>query len=113
MNITRYMKEHTELIKTAILKGGKKELAELRELHRRRIEYMQHERLVHLLVTLTVAVLMVMSLILMVIHTKPEVLVLLVLLLVLLIPYIFHYFFLENTVQEWYKLMDEIEKHIK
>ena len=35
-------------------------------------------------------------------------LVLAVMLLILLVPYIFHYFFLENSVQELYKLRDRL-----
>ena len=112
MNVKKYMKEHTEYVKATLLKGKKKDLVKLKAYHTERISFMQHERLIHLLVTLTFAILTLLALILAVLHTKIEVLVLLVLLLALLIPYIFHYFFLENTVQEWYKLMDRIDKNI-
>jgi len=103
------MKEHTMYVKKELLSGRKKDRAKLKEIHRQKTEYIQHERLAHLLVTLTFALLLFLCLILAVIHTELQVLILLILIMCLLIPYIFHYFFLENTVQEWYRLMDEID----
>ena len=110
MNINKYLKAHTQHVKETLLKGKKKDFKKLKQYHKERIEFMQHERLIHLLVTLTFAILLILSLIMAVMYTKIEVLVLLILLLALLISYIFHYFFMENTVQQWYKLMDEIDK---
>ncbi len=75
---------------------------ELSETLLRRIEFYQHERLIHLIVTMTFAVMTVISFGLMCI--KAEFVLLALLFLALTIPYIFHYYFLENSVQEMYEL---------
>lgn len=68
-----------------------------------RIGFYQHERLIHLLVMLAFAVFTAIALVLAVIIPKPLYFVLAALFLILLIPYIGHYFFLENAVQKLYK----------
>ena len=67
-----------------------------------RIGFYQHERLIHLIVTMSFAIFFLLSLILVSINVY--FLALSVLLLVLLVPYIAHYYFLENTTQELYKV---------
>ena len=64
-----------------------------------RIGFYQHERLIHLIVTMSFAIFFLLSLILVSINVY-----FLVLLLVLLVPYIAHYYFLENSTQELYKV---------
>ena len=76
--------------------------------HLQMIGFMQHERLIHFLVTMLFALgfFLVLGFFLM---TEQIMLVpLMVLILVLLVPYIMHYYFLENSVQKMYKLYDEI-----
>ena len=114
MNIKKYMKEHENKVRESIhLNSGKKALKNLKEYHKERVEYMQHERLIHLLVTLAFAVFLMLALIIMVAEPGLWVLIMTGLILILLIPYIFHYFHLENTVQSWYKIMDEIDRRLK
>ena len=67
-----------------------------------RIGFYQHERLIHLIVTMSFGVFFLLSLIL--VSIKVYFLALSVLLLVLLVPYIGHYYFLENSTQELYKV---------
>ena len=76
----------------------------------RKIAYFMHERLIHLIVTVLFAILEIMSFLAFVISANLTVIALCVLFLVLLIPYVFHYYFLENSVQEMYKLEDELRK---
>ncbi len=114
MNIKKYMKEHENKVKESIhLNPGEEEFKNLKRYHKERVEYLQHERLIHLLVTLAFAVFLMLALIIMVIKPGLWVLLITVLILILLIPYIFHYFYLENTVQNWYKIMDEIDRRLK
>ena len=80
--------------------------------HLVQIGFYQHERLVHLLVTLAFA-LMEIATICTLIATGYQYLVLLAaLLLILLIPYVFHYYTLENEVQKMYVQYDEIRVRI-
>lgn len=68
-----------------------------------RIGFYQHERLIHLLVMLAFAAFTAVALILAVMIQTPLYFVLAALFLILLVPYIGHYFFLENAVQKLYK----------
>ena len=67
-----------------------------------RIGFYQHERLIHLIVTMSFAIFFLLSLIL--VSINAYFLALSVLLLVLLVPYIAHYYFLGNSTQELYKV---------
>lgn len=73
-----------------------------------KIEFMQHERLIHLLVTILFAVVMFLTLIIFFQSELFAFLAITMLCLVLLIFYIAHYFFLENGVQQLYKLYDRL-----
>lgn len=66
------------------------------------IIFFQHERLVHLIVTFFVGIAMVLFFIGFLITENILVFVLFALLLCLFIPYIFHYYYLENNVQKLY-----------
>ena len=65
-----------------------------------RIQFYQHERLIHLIVTMSFGVFFLISLILC--FNNTAFLALAILLLALLIPYIGHYYYLENSVQKLY-----------
>ena len=78
-----------------------------------RIGFYQHERLIHLIVTMTFAVMTVLSFVILMLKGGMGALLLSVLFLALVIPYICHYYFLENSVQKLYKLYYKIEKILK
>lgn len=73
----------------------------------------QHERLVHLIVTVTFAILTLISIVAALMICNPALYVLTLLLVVLLIPYIMHYYTLENEVQKMYEQYDRILEHIR
>ena len=75
-----------------------------------RISFYQHERLVHLLVMLGFAVFFLLSLALLLIKGSVGLAALTVLFLALLVPYIRHYWFLENSVQKMYEYYYRIER---
>ncbi|MEL4105396.1 hypothetical protein AAFA46_00960 [Oscillospiraceae bacterium WX1] len=77
-------------------------------LHTLKISWLQHERLVHLLVTCLVSVLFLFSIGLFLAIGTLLTLLLILIVAVLLAAYIRHYYFLENTVQAWYRLYDEM-----
>ncbi len=72
------------------------------------IQFMQHERLIHFLVTMLFALLFLISLGILLFLPSLGMLLLTLLLLALLIPYIAHYYFLENTVQKMYLYYNRI-----
>jgi len=69
-----------------------------------RIGFYQHERLIHLIVTMTFAVMTVLSFCILMMTQSMFALILSCLFLVLVSPYIAHYYFLENSVQKLYRL---------
>lgn len=90
----------------------RKEYEKLIEQHLRQIAFFQHERLIHLLVTLCFALLAFADFFACIFAFTPELLILFFTLLVLLIPYIMHYFLLENGVQKMYRQYDELSKKL-
>lgn len=84
--------------------------AVLRE-HLQQISFFQHERLIHLIVTMTFAVLTLLSFGIVLMTQLFPLLLLTGALLVLLIPYIFHYYLLENETQKMYAQYDRILLH--
>ncbi|MBN2725525.1 MAG: hypothetical protein JXR95_15780 [Deltaproteobacteria bacterium] len=85
------------------------ELIELRNYHENQIGYMQHERFIHLIVTLFIALFLMLALgFSMVIRTFTGTALSLIL-LVLESAYLIHYFHLENGVQRWYGISNEID----
>lgn len=80
--------------------------------HVKMLSDIQHERLIHLLVTIFVGLAMTMCSLTTIVTRDPLLLVLDFPLIVLFTAYIFHYWFLENTTQSWYTVRDSIEKLI-
>lgn len=76
----------------------------------KRIEFYQHERLIHLIVTMSFAVFFLLSLMMYFSARQIGILLLAVILLVMTIAYIKHYYFLENSVQKMYKFYYKVEK---
>ena len=105
--ILKYKAEIDEM-----LKNPPKDIdyAEEERKHLSQTQFFMHERLVHEIIM----VLFALSTILVFIETvrTAEILfaVLLVALLILLVPYIMHYYVLENSVQYMYEQYDEMER---
>lgn len=74
------------------------------------IGFFQHERLIHLIVTVLFALMTILVFLLAVTNFALWTGVLLLLLLVLLIPYIKHYWLLENGTQKLYQYYDKLEE---
>ena len=88
---------------------------ELLRLHRTKIQYLQHERLVHLIVLVMTVFgeLFTVALVLALPETVPYSLIAMYGVLILLAFYFRHYFLLANTVQHWYRLDDEILEEVR
>ena len=81
------------------------------EKHLIKIKFFQHERLIHLLVTLFYGVFLFLSVI---IFTKIMLyVIILFIILIVLLFYVRHYFFLENSVQYLYKQYDKMIEIVK
>ena len=78
--------------------------------HLVQVGFFQHERLIHLIVTMTFALLEMLAIVLSVISDSLFTLLLPVVILVLLVPYIRHYYILENEVQKMYVQYDRMRR---
>ncbi|MDE6776765.1 MAG: hypothetical protein K2J25_02410 [Oscillospiraceae bacterium] len=72
------------------------------------IGFMQHERLVHFLVVILIGLVFFITMGLFLYFKSLGIALLCILLLLLLIPYILHYYFLENTTQKFYILYNKL-----
>lgn len=70
------------------------------------IGFFQHERLIHLIVTVVFALLTMLAILGTLIAPQPALFLLILFLLILLVPYIRHYYILENGVQKLYRFYD-------
>lgn len=83
------------------------------EEHLVQVSFFQHERLIHLLVTLAFALMEICCIIAALITLHPLAAILALLFLVLLVPYIIHYYFLENETQKLYPQYDQMLQFAK
>ena len=109
INMKKWCKEHEAYISEACPSE------ELLTLHKEKIHILQHERLVHLIVTVMVVFVELYVVDLVLLHPELGVVPAVVMLglAILLGFYFYHYFFLENTVQRWYKIADEMRKSLR
>jgi len=80
--------------------------------HLVQIGFFAHERLIHLIVTVTFAILTVIVFLYTFSNFSISMLLLIIMLLVLMIPYIKHYFLLENSVQYMYEQYDKMQAKV-
>ena len=106
INMKQFCREHEQKVTAA------EATPELLEEHLRMIAWVQHERLVHLIVTVMVVLCELFVVELVLLHPELGVLpaVIMLGLAVLLGFYFYHYFFLENTVQRWYAITQKMRK---
>ncbi len=106
----KYLKRHEAFIRQQLASpGAGTDWQALARFHRTQIGYMQHERLIHLLVTLFFGLCALLLFLFLLLHPQVVATTLILLVLALLIPYLVHYFRLENGVQRWYHLANELE----
>lgn len=86
---------------------------EILDEHLIQIQFFSHERLIHLLVTILFALLGFGTFFMLIVSFSPGLICLFFAILVLLIPYIMHYYLLENGVQKMYRQYDELLKKIR
>lgn len=111
INMMAYCRAHEQDIQMQLTQGG--DLKELLRWHEQKIAWLQHERLIHLLVTLLTAAFFLFSAGLGCrLEWNMGTLLFSGLLFILLAAYLLHYFRLENTVQHWYRIAEQLHSHI-
>ena len=89
-------------------KGNPVDWEKIHKRHKLMIKRIQHERLMHLIVTVFVGLAMTISCLATITSGVAYLVLLDVPLIILFSAYIFHYRFLENTTQQWYVIEDKI-----
>jgi len=105
-----FIREHESMIEEALKRT--EELRKLRAHHERQIQYLQAERFAHLFVMLAVAFFTVGSFVALTVRPSLLTTALLGLFLLLIVPYLLHYFRLENAVQRWYRLARQMDRKL-
>ena len=103
LSYRRYMDEQLWILKEG---GSAGDIMQLKKEHLTQLGFFQHERLVHLIVTVLFALLEVLSIIIVLVSGEVFSVILPIAVLILLIPYIRHYYILENEVQKMYRQYD-------
>ena len=104
-----YMKRHERYVREMLEKKlSPVEVAELIIRHDQQIQWMQHERLVHLITMLFVCLFTLLAGGFAFVMPTIACFILAALLLILAVAYVIHYYRLENGIQKWYALSDQI-----
>jgi hypothetical protein len=82
----------------------------LKTYHLRQIHFIQHERLIHLKVLSLTTILWFLNVLYLLDHLVFGLILVFILLGVLEVFYLTHYMKLENTVQRWYGIYNDLDK---
>ena len=105
-----YMKSHERYIREMLEKNlDRKALLNLLHYHDKQIQWLQHERLVHLITMLFVCLFMLLIFGFTILVPSLPCMIISALLIILSVAYIIHYYRLENGVQRWYSLSNQIK----
>lgn len=105
-SMKKYIIEYLEYVEKNKDKADKKFIEE----HLIKIKFFQHERLIHLIVTVTYGLIDILAFLLGITANKIMPVIIGYMAMCFLIPYIYHYFLLENGVQKMYRQYDEMIK---
>lgn len=109
--MTKQIKAYLEILEQFFsVEHSNEELLKMRVELLQRIAFYQHERIVHLIVTMSFGGFFMLSLILYMNEGGIGLLLLTVLFLAMLAAYIKHYYFLENSVQKMHRYYFKVEK---
>lgn len=112
--MVKYLRDH-EIYLSKLLESDDKQINWKKEkkIHQEKIFYLQHERLVHLLVMLSVALFGLLSFFFTLILQINLLYLLSAIFFILTFFYILHYYQLENGVQRLYKLSNQLNKRLE
>jgi hypothetical protein len=107
-----YLKKHETHIHNLLNSESQEDWGKILFEHERKIHYLQHERLIHLLVMLFVGLFTLLSFFFALLLARTELYIITAVFLSLCIPYVYHYYQLENGVQRLYRLSNKIEEKL-
>jgi hypothetical protein len=104
----KYLLEHERWIMGLLKSEEDRDWRTVRDYHMAQIGFMQHERLIHLVVTLAFAFILLASIVVTMIYPVWQLLLIDIILTITETIYIIHYYRLENGVQRWYRIYQQI-----
>ena len=104
----KYLTNHEKYILKILGSNNLESLEEIKKDHLRKINFLQHERLIHLIVTSVVALILVMIFAAALFTENYMIHIATIVIIVKEIFYIRHYYLMENGVQRMYKLYDRL-----
>lgn len=116
INVRKWCRAHQKQVETFLSEDHTQaETEQELKYHLRKISFLQHERLVHLIVVFftIVITLFAFGILLFIPETAAASGPIFAGFLILLFCYLMHYFFLENTVQHWYRLYEQLLEKMK
>ncbi|MGN0665104.1 MAG: hypothetical protein ACI4KF_01120 [Huintestinicola sp.] len=102
-----YIKAYIRSVEAA-LRDENTDLEKLKEEHLKQIGFIQHERLIHLIVTVFVGIVLFIGMVLFFVSGIQGMLAMDMLLLILTICYLGYYYFIENSTQKLYRLYNRM-----
>lgn len=96
-----------------LLAGDRMITGDICKYYRTQISFLQYERIAHLHVLIGVLLADLLCMTIMIISLSPGTIAIFLLFLILLIPYVIHYFRLENLIQKWYFLYNDLIKKME
>lgn len=110
--MTKQVKAHDIEIVTFLDQKHPENIKAVLNQHLLWIGFLQHERLIHLIITLFFALIEIILFLLIVVAgiTAWWLILLTLIIAIMLAFYVWHYYFLENTCQLWYAYADQLQK---
>ena len=108
----QYILEHEAYIRGLLDSSESQDWVEIRKYHKAQILFMQHERLVHMIVTLSFGFFLVLVLFMAMFFRLAPLFLLVFILGVVEVMYMLHLYKLETGVQRWYGLYNEISRRV-
>lgn len=109
--MAKYLKDYVKYIDDILNSNKQKDFDVLIEQHLIKIQFFQHERLIHLLVTLFYGIFTLAMFAF--INANVLFVIPAIILMIMLLFYVKHYFLLENSVQYLYKQYDNMKEKSK
>ncbi len=106
----KYLINHEKQILKILESRNLENLEEVKKDHLIKISFMQHERLIHLIVTAVIGLILIMIFMAAVFTENYMLYMTTVVIIVIEIFYIRHYYLMENGVQRMYKLYDRLRE---
>lgn len=104
----KYLEQYIAMLEKFLQEGKISNFEYIKAEHIKQIQFIQHERLIHFLVTMMFAIIEFICVGIFLITSNIGVLIMVILILGLLIPYIAYYYYLENHTQKLYLLYSQI-----